>query len=148
MRKLLQTLLCLWLFQGGSVFAQFPRMNDPTMPPLNPRVIPSARKSVEIGNFYLKRKVYRGALSRFKEAARLEPDYAPAFLGLGRTYEQIGAPQKALEAYRTYLNDLPSEKQADEAKAVHKAIRRLQAELKAGRSNQTRHPTAAPRVPK
>ncbi len=95
----------------------------------------------------MKRKKYRGALSRFKEAARLEPDYAPAFLGLGRTYERIGAPRKALEAYRTYLNDLPSEKQADEAKAVHKAINRLQAELKAERSNETHHPKAAPRVP-
>lgn len=148
MRRLISTLLCFWAIEGGAVFAQFPRMNDPTMPPLNPHVIPSARKSVDIGNFYLKHKIYRGALSRFKEAARLEPDYAPAFLGLGRTYEQIGALQKALDAYQTYLNDLPSEKQANEAKAVHKAMKRLQAELKAERLNPPPRAPAATRIPK
>ena len=92
-------------------------------------VPPSARQSVEIGNFYLRRKNYRGALSRYQEAAKDEPDYAPAYLGLGKVYEKMGKEQEALAAYHKYLDALPSQKQADEATEVHKAIRRLEREL-------------------
>jgi len=92
-------------------------------------VPPSARQSVEIGNFYFRRKDYRGALSRFEEAAKDDPYYAPAYLGLGKVYEKTGRKRKALAAYHKYLNALPSQKQADEAKGVHKAIRRLEREL-------------------
>jgi tetratricopeptide (TPR) repeat protein len=92
-------------------------------------VPPSARQSVEIGNFYFRRKDYRGALSRFEEAARDDPYYAPAYLGLGKVYEKTGKKRDALAAYRKYLNVLPSQKQADEATAVHKDIRRLEKEL-------------------
>jgi tetratricopeptide (TPR) repeat protein len=87
---------------------------------------PSASKSVEIGNFYLRRKRYNAALSRFQEAAATDPYYAPAYLGLGRVYEKIGLKEKALSAYHKYLDGLPSEKQADEARDVHKAIDRLE----------------------
>jgi tetratricopeptide (TPR) repeat protein len=90
---------------------------------------PAASKSVEIGNFYLRRKRYNAALSRFQEAAATDSHYAPAYLGLGKVYEKIGLKQKALDAYHKYLDGLPSEKQADEAKDVHKAINRLQHDL-------------------
>ncbi len=103
-------------------------------------VPPSARQSVEIGNFYFHRKDYRGALSRYKEAARDDPYYAPAYLGLGKVYEKMGEKRKALAAYRKYLDTLPSEKQADEAKGAHKAIRRLERQLR----KQQAHPHAAP----
>lgn len=92
-------------------------------------VPPSARQSVEIGDFYFRRKDYRGALSRYAEAAKDDPYYAPAYLGLGKVYEKTGKKQKALAAYQKYLSVLPSQKQADEAKDVHKTIRRLQREL-------------------
>jgi len=90
---------------------------------------PPASKSVEIGNFYLRKKDYRGALSRFKEAAQSEPDYAPAYLGLGEAYDRMGLKQKALEAYEKYLEELPSAESAARAKKVHKAIARLKREL-------------------
>jgi tetratricopeptide (TPR) repeat protein len=92
-------------------------------------ITPPAWKSVEIGNFYFRRKSYRGALSRYQEAIRTDPGYAPAYLGLGKVYEKMGLKRKALEAYQRYLDELPSEKQADEAKDVHRAIERLQKEL-------------------
>lgn len=88
-----------------------------------------APKCVEIGNFYLRRKDYKGALSRFKEAVKTDSMYAPGYLGLGKVYEKIGEKRKALAAYRKYLDELPSEKQADEAKNVHKTIDRLEQEL-------------------
>ena len=93
---------------------------------------PPASKSVEIGNFYLKRKNLRGALGRFKEAVKTDPYYAPAYLGLGKVYEKMGLKQKALDAYQKYLDELPSTKDALEAKDVHNAIARLRKELGSG----------------
>ncbi len=90
---------------------------------------PPAWTSVEIANYYLKRKKYNAALSRYQEAVRTDPYYPSAYLGLGKVYEKIGMKQKALEAYRKYLDLLPSEKQAEEAKGVHQAIARLEKEL-------------------
>ncbi|HEY6271806.1 MAG TPA: tetratricopeptide repeat protein [Terriglobales bacterium] len=88
-------------------------------------VPPGPAKCVEIGNFYLKRKSYKAALSRFQEAAKTNPEYAPAYLGLGKTYEKLGRPQDALDAYHRYLDLLPSDKDAEEAKDVQRAIKRL-----------------------
>ncbi|HUI42735.1 MAG TPA: tetratricopeptide repeat protein [Terriglobia bacterium] len=88
-------------------------------------VTPAPSQSVEIGNFYLRRKKYHGALSRFQEAAHTDPEYAPAYLGLGKVYEKLGMDARALSAYQKYLDLLPSDKDADDAKDVHRAIERL-----------------------
>lgn len=96
---------------------------------------PPAWKSVDIGDFYFRRKDYPGALSRYIEATRTDPDYAPGYLGLGKCYDKMGKWGKALAAYQQYLNALPSQKQADEAVAVHKSIHRLEHEI---RSNHSR----------
>jgi tetratricopeptide (TPR) repeat protein len=93
-------------------------------------VPPSARQSVEIGDFYFHRKDYSGALSRYMEAAKDDPYYAPAYLGLGKVYVKMGKKREALAAYRKYLAALPSEKQADEATGAHNAIRRLERQLR------------------
>lgn len=99
---------------------------------------PAAWKSVEIGDFYFKRKDYSGALSRYQEAIRTDPDYPRAYLGLGRVYEKLGRPRQALEAYRHYLDALPSAKQAQEAREVHQAIARLERELNAAKKAKPR----------
>lgn len=82
-------------------------------------------KSTEIGNYYLKRKKYKAALSRFQEAVDTDPSFAAAYLGLGKTYEKLGQKQKALESYRKYLELLPSDQDAANAKEVQRAIERL-----------------------
>lgn len=97
-------------------------------------VPPSASHSVEIGDFYLRRKQFKAALSRYQEAVKTDPHYAPAYRGLGKVYERIGLRQKALDAYRRYLDELPSAQEAREAKPVHKAIARLQKQLSSGRN--------------
>ena len=86
---------------------------------------PAPSQSVEIGEFYLRRKDYRGAVSRFQEALHSDPDYAPAYLGLGRVYEKTGEPEKALQSYQKYLDLLPSDKDAEQAKGVRRAMERL-----------------------
>lgn len=95
-----------------------------------PYVSPPAWKSVEIGDFYLKRRRFRAALSRYQEALTTDPHCAPGYLGLGKVYDRLGLSQKALEAYRKYLDLLPSTKDAAAAKEVHKAIARLERQLK------------------
>jgi tetratricopeptide (TPR) repeat protein len=101
------------------------------------RYVPSPPwASVEVGDYYFRRKRYRAALSRYQEAAELDPHYAPAFLGLGRVYEKIGLQEKALENYRKHLDLLPSTKDAEQATEVHKAIKRLEKKLKSRKASR------------
>ncbi len=90
---------------------------------------PGPAKCVEIGKVYLRRGALAGALSRFQEAVKINPHYAPAYLGLGKVYERMKEKQKAIEAYRRYLDELPSAKDAAEAKDAQRAVARLQKEL-------------------
>lgn len=91
---------------------------------------PGPAKSVEIGNYYLRRKKLKAALSRFQEAVKTNPHYAPAYLGLGKVYEKMGLKRKALEAYQHYLDELPSTRDAEEAKGAQEAVARLQRQVK------------------
>lgn len=109
---------------------------------------PSARQSVKIGDFYFRRKKYSGALSRYKEAARDDPYYAPAYLGLGKVYEKMGRKHEALGAYQKYLNILPSQKQAEEATHAHRAIRRLEHQLAREHKHQAATKQSAPSAKK
>jgi tetratricopeptide (TPR) repeat protein len=52
---------------------------------------------------------------------------------MAKVYDHLGLRQKALENYRKYLDLLPSTKQAEEARDVHKAIARLEKKLKSSR---------------
>jgi tetratricopeptide (TPR) repeat protein len=87
---------------------------------------------MEIGDYYLRRKKFNAALSRFQEAVKTDPHYAPAYREQGKVYERTGLPQKALEAYRKYLDELPSAQDAREDKRIHKAIARLEKQLPSG----------------
>ena len=102
---------------------------------------------MEIGNFYLKKKKYNGALSRFKEAVAEDSGYAPAYLGLGKVYEHMGLKQKALDAYNKYLDALPSEKDALEAKNVQRAVARLEKEIKSQGPSKNGHASNAEAEP-
>ena len=122
--------LILVFHTGGPVFcAQKQQARPADVDPVRSYVSPSASKSVEIGDYYLRRKKFNAALSRFLEAAKTDPHYAPAYQELGRVYERMGLRQKALDAYRKYLDELPSAKDARESKRAHKAIARLEKQL-------------------
>lgn len=131
--------LCLGLATAISPGQENGIPPEPNIEESRPYVPPPAWKSVEIANYYLKRKKYKAALSRYQEAVAMDPHYAPAYLGLGRVYDKIGLKRKALEAYRTYLDQLPSLREAEEAKDAHDAIARLERQLKI-----TRPATGAP----
>ena len=117
---------------GHVVCAQKQPAGPTHVDPVRSYVPPSASKSVEIGDYYLRRKKFNAALSRFQEALKTDPHYAPAYRELGKAYEEMGQPQKALDAYRKYLDELPSARDAREDKRIHKAITRLEKELPSG----------------
>jgi tetratricopeptide (TPR) repeat protein len=125
-----------WLALPGAVLAAtLVRGQGPERvpsPPLDPDwtyTSPGPAKCVEIGNVYLHKGDLKGALSRFQEAVADDAHYAPAYLGLGKVYERMHQNRKALDAYNRYLDELPSAKQAAEAKGVRRDVERLQREL-------------------
>jgi tetratricopeptide (TPR) repeat protein len=125
-------LAILILHAGGPVTCAQKQQAQPAAgkdDPLRRFVSPSAQKSVEIGDFYLRRKKFQAALSRFQEALQTDPYYAPAYRELGKVYEKMGFWKKSLDAYRKYLDSLPSAQDAREARSIHKAIARLQKEI-------------------
>lgn len=116
---------------GAIIYAQ-QQPTKPSTPKDDPvRILPSdsASKSVEIGDFYLRRRKYQAAVSRFQEALKTDPHYAPAFRELGKVYEKMGQWKKALDAYQKYLDELPSAQDAREAKDIHRAMARLQRDI-------------------
>lgn len=133
MQHLLKALLiaAIGIFLAAStVHAQVPeKIPSPPIDPDWDYTSPGPAKCVEIGNVYLHKGNLKGALSRFQEAVKDNPDYAPAYLGLGRVYERMKEKQKALQAYERYLDELPSAKDAADAKEAQRAVARLQKEV-------------------
>lgn len=83
-----------------------------------------ALKDVEVGDFYFKRKNYRAALDRYKEALYYKENDAIATFRLAQCQEKLGQPEEALGNYENYLKILPHGPFAEEAQ---KSITRLQA---------------------
>jgi len=75
-----------------------------------------ALKAVEIGDFYFKRKNYRAALERYKEALQYKENDAVATFRLAQCQERMGDRQSALENYAAYLKILPNGPFADQAR--------------------------------
>jgi tetratricopeptide (TPR) repeat protein len=96
---------------GGSGVAEFH--------PWDPH---KAAKSVEVGDFYFKRKNYRAAEDRYREALYFKDDDAIATFRLAVCLEKLERPDDALAEYESYLRILPYGAQAGESK---KAIERL-----------------------
>src|SRR5712691_1069456 len=83
-----------------------------------------AAKDVEVGDFYFKRKNYRAALERYKEALIFKPNDAIANFRLAECSEKVGSPAEAVTHYGGYLKILPHGPFAADAQ---KALERLKA---------------------
>jgi tetratricopeptide (TPR) repeat protein len=84
-----------------------------------------AAKDVEVGDFYFKRKNYRAAEERYREALRYKDNDAVATIRLAESLEKLGIWDDARAEYESYLKILPHGPQASEAQ---KAIDRLKAQ--------------------
>jgi len=89
--------------------------------PWNPH---KAAKDIEVGDFYFKRKNYRAAEDRYREALLYKENDAVATIRLAVCLEKMDQPDEALKEYGNYLKILPHGPQAEEAR---KAMQRLQA---------------------
>ena len=87
--------------------------------PWNPH---KAAKDIEVGDFYFKRKNYRAAADRYREALYYKDNDAEATYHLAVCLEKLDQPDDAGKEYESYLKILPHGPQAEEAQ---KAIDRL-----------------------
>ncbi|HLV86551.1 MAG TPA: tetratricopeptide repeat protein [Candidatus Sulfotelmatobacter sp.] len=79
-------------------------------------------KNVEVGDFYFKRKNYKAAEDRYREALYYKDNDAIATYRLAICLEKLGRPAEAREEYEAYLKILPF---GPESEQVHKALDRL-----------------------
>jgi len=81
-----------------------------------------AAKDIEVGDFYFKRKNYRAAEDRYREALIYKDNDAVATFRLAVCLEKMDQLSEAQKEYENYLKILPYGPQAADAK---KAIERL-----------------------
>jgi tetratricopeptide (TPR) repeat protein len=77
-----------------------------------------AEKDVEVGDFYFRRKNYKAALDRYKEALYYQDNSALASFRLAVCEEKLGDKAEAAKYYQQYLNILPEGSFAKESKAA------------------------------
>jgi hypothetical protein len=87
--------------------------------PWNPH---KAEKDVEVGDFYFKRKNYKAALDRYREALYYKDNDAVATFKLAVCLEKVGEVDDAAKAYGAYLKILPDGPFSEEAR---RALERL-----------------------
>ena len=87
--------------------------------PWNPM---KALKDVEVGDYYFKRKNYRAALDRYKEALYYKDNDAIASFRLAQCQEKLGDKTEARKYYEQYLKILP---EGPFAKEAHASLERL-----------------------
>jgi tetratricopeptide (TPR) repeat protein len=81
-----------------------------------------AEKNVEVGDYLMRRKSYRAAESRYREALEYKPNDALATFRLAVVLEKSGQLEEAWQRYQEYLKILP---QGPFAKDCRKALARL-----------------------
>jgi tetratricopeptide (TPR) repeat protein len=81
-----------------------------------------AAKDIEVGDYYFKRKNYRAAEDRYREALYYKDNDALATYRLGICLEKMDRPEEARTEYQRYLDILPHGPQAEDSK---KAVERL-----------------------
>jgi tetratricopeptide (TPR) repeat protein len=87
--------------------------------PWNPM---KALKNIEVGDFYFKRKNYKAALERYKEALYYKDGDALASFRLAVCQEKLGDKTEARKYYEQYLKILP---EGTFAKDAHASLDRL-----------------------
>jgi tetratricopeptide (TPR) repeat protein len=88
-----------------------------------------AAKSVEVGDYYFKRKNYKAAEDRYREALYYKDNDAEATFRLAVCLQKMERPGEALAQYESYLKILPYGPHGSEAQ---KAIEHLTASAKGG----------------
>jgi tetratricopeptide (TPR) repeat protein len=98
--------------------------------PWNPH---KAAKDIEVGDFYFKRKNYRAAADRYREALFYKENDAIATFRLAVCLEKMDQPDEARKEYESYLKILPHGPQAESARKALERLKGTAASADAGR---------------
>ncbi|MBV9608649.1 MAG: tetratricopeptide repeat protein [Acidobacteria bacterium] len=82
-----------------------------------------AAHNVEVGDYWVEKKNYNAALSRYQEAVKEKPGDLAIHVRLGRVFERLNQLPRALEQYNAAEKLAGPKKWSDEA---HEAVVRLQ----------------------
>jgi tetratricopeptide (TPR) repeat protein len=85
-----------------------------------------ASKDVEVGDFYFKRKNYKGALERYKDALYYKENDAVASFRLAVCQEKLGDKAEARKYYEQYLKILPEGPFAKDARSSLERLAKAQ----------------------
>lgn len=108
--------------QSGAALVDAGAEKDPDVSEMSPWDPHKAAKDVEVGDFYYKRKNYRGAIDRYKDALIYKPNDAIATYKLAECQDRTGDSAEAITHYQEYLKILPHGPFAEDAQ---KALDRL-----------------------
>jgi tetratricopeptide (TPR) repeat protein len=81
-----------------------------------------AIKDIEVGDYYFRRKNYKGAMERYKDALYYKENDAVASFRLAQCEEKTGDKAEARKYYERYLKILP---EGPSAKEAHASLGRL-----------------------
>jgi tetratricopeptide (TPR) repeat protein len=81
----------------------------------------AASKDIDVGNYYIERKDWKAALSRFESAMVLDPENPEVFWGLAEAERHLGDFASARTHYETVLEFDPDSRHGKEAKKALKA---------------------------
>ena len=80
----------------------------------------SAQKDIDVGNYYLERKDWRAALSRFQSALVLAPENPDVYWGLAESQRHLGKFAEAWANYGKVLDYDPDSRHGKDAKKLLK----------------------------
>ena len=92
-----------------------------------------AAKNIEVGDFYFKRKNYRAAEDRYREALLYKDNDAIATYRLAICLEKMDRPDEAIAAFESYLKILPHGPQAEDARKAIDKLKSPAASAKPGK---------------
>ncbi len=95
-----------------------------------------AAKDDEVGDFYLKRKNYRAALARYKDALVWKDNDAVANFRMAQCYEKLDQPDEAIIHYQEYLKILQDGPFSKEARKALERLKAAGAKSEVGQSNR------------
>ena len=96
--------------------------SDPDVQEFHPWDPHKAAKDVEVGDFYFKKKNYKAALDRYREALLWKDNDAIANFRLAECLEKLSQPAEARQHYQEYLKILPH---GEFSETAQKALDRL-----------------------
>ena len=73
-----------------------------------------SEQNLNIGNFYFKKKNYAAAIRRYLDAIEYQPDSIRAYDALTRAYEKNDQPDKAVAAYKQFIEKNPNSPKSPE----------------------------------